>query len=279
MLQDKAMLATLSISRWQARKMDKKVTREVTRAHGATDDSGEFRKTLIDRAHLKPLMTSEGAIRAFHYKMTLPWGDDNERILPAKLFQTYSDTQRQLRAADEKLRRDFVALYPSLRAAASTRLGSMYDPKDFPDPHEVADKFDIKISFKQVPAANDFRVDVGNEAAAQIRAAINAENEEKFASAMKHCYARFRETVTHISDTLHAEKPRIFDTLVTNTRDLINCLPALNLADDPKLEELRLELLSILPTPGMLRTSPHARKKTADAADAILAKMKSWTTT
>lgn len=276
MLQDKAMLATLSISRWAARKIDKKVTREVTRAHGATDDSGEFRKTLIDRAHLKPLMTSEGAIRAFHYKMTLPWGDDNERILPAKSFQQYTDTNRQLRAADEKLRRDFVALYPTLRAAAQNRMGTMYDPKDFPDTHEIADKFDIKISFKPVPAANDFRVDVGNEAAAQIRASINAENEEKFAAAMKHCYARIHEVVSHISDTLHKEEPRIFDTLVTNARDLVDCLPALNLADDPKLEELRLELLAILPTPGALRTSPHTRKKTADAADAILAKMAAY---
>lgn len=276
MLQDKAMLATLSISRWSARKIDKKVTREVTRAHGATDDSGEFRKTLIDRAHLKPLMSSESAIRAYHYKMTLPWGEDNERILPAKSFQEYTDTNRQLRAADERLRRDFVALYPSLRTAAQSRLGSLYDPKDFPSPSEVADKFDIKISFKPVPAADDFRVDVGNEAAAQIRASINAENEEKFATAMKHCYGRIHEVVSHISETLHKEEPRIFDTLVTNARDLVDCLPALNLADDPKLEELRLELLSILPTPGSLRTSPTARKRTADAADAILAKMAAY---
>lgn len=276
MLRSKAMLANLSISRWSARRTDKKITKEVTDAHGAERDTGDFRKALVDKAHLKALMTSAGVIRAFHYKMTLPWDDDGRRILPSRSYQEYTDTNRALRIADEKLRKDFIALYPSLKASAPKRLGSMYDPKDFPADWEIADKFGIKISLEPIPSAADFRVDVGDAEAKLIREQIAAENDAKFQAAMKDCYSRLHNVVSHISGTLHKEDPRIFDTLVTNARDLVKCLPALNLNDDPVLEELRQDLLAMLPHPGQLRTSATSRKKTADAADAILAKMKGY---
>ena len=275
-LQNKAMLANLTISRWTAQKTDKTVTEEVTRAHGATADAGDFRKALIDKAHLKALVASGSAIRAYHNRMTLPWDDDGRRILPSKSFQAYTDKHRELQAADEKLRTDFIALYPQLLSGARQRLGTLFKAKDFPEPKDIGKKFGIKISLEQIPDAQDFRVDVGDAAAQMIREQIKAENDAKFEAAMKDCYGRLHKVVSHISETLHKDDPRIFDTLVTNARDLVECLPALNLTDDPLLEELRTDLLTMLPHPDSLRNNKHTRKKTADAADAIIAKMKSY---
>jgi hypothetical protein len=276
MLQNKAMLANLSISRWQARKTDKKVTREVTEAHQAAAGSGDFRKTLVDKAHLKALKTSESAIRDYHYSMTLPWDDDGRRVLPSKSYEAYTERNRQLREADEKLRRDFISIYPSLVETAPKRLGSMFDPKDFPTADQIADKFDIRISLEPIPSAEDFRVNVGDEAAAQIRAEITAENEAKFAKAMKDCFTRMHDVVSHINRTLSRDDPRIFDSLVTNARDLVECLPALNLSDDPLLEQLRQELHVMLPHPDALRASPTTRKRLAKDAEALLGKMKGY---
>ncbi len=248
----------------------------MTAAHGAAANSGDFRKSLVDRAHLKALTASASAMRAYHNKMTLPWDDNSDRLLPSASYHEYTLTMKQLRIADEKLCKDFIALYPQLKAAAPKRLGTMYNPKDFPDDREIAGKFGVKISLKAVPSAEDFRVDVGNEAAAVIRDQINTENEQRFAAAMKECYARLQKVVSHISETLRQEDPRIFDSLVTNARDLIECLPALNLNNDPLLDELRTDLNNMLPSPTALRTSSHTRTQTADAADAILAKMKAY---
>jgi hypothetical protein len=276
MLHEKALLVNLSISRWGAQKTDKKVTKEVTRSHGATDDSGDFRKSLVDKTHLKALTASSSALRAFNYKLTLPWDDDGRRILPSKAFAAYTDGYRELRLADEKLVRDFISLYPNLVATARNRLGSLYDPADFPDPKTIKDKFGLKLSMENIPNADDFRVNVGDEAAAMIREQITAENDAKFQSAMKHCYERVQKMVSHISTTLHQEDPRIFDSLVNNALDLVDCLPMLNLADDPLLEDLRTDLKAMLPHPDALRTSEHTRAKTADAADAIIAKMAAY---
>ncbi len=276
MLQNKAMLANLSISRWTAQRIDSKVTREVTQAHNATSDSGDFRKTLVDRAHLKQLTASASALRAFHNKLTLPWDDNSDRILPSALYQEYTSGIKHMRLADEKLRKDFVALYPQLLAAAPKRLGTLYNPKDFPTIAQIADKFDIRISLKPIPSADDFRVNVGDEATALIREQLTAENDAKFQAAMRECYTRVQDVVGHISTTLRKEDPRIFDTLITNARDLVACLPALNLTGDPILEELRQELDAMLPSPNALRANAQTRTKTADAADAILAKMKAY---
>jgi hypothetical protein len=276
MLQDKAMLVGLSISRWGASKTDKKVTREVIQNHNAAEDSGKFRKALVHKSHLEPLQASSSAMRANHYKYSLPWNDDGRRVLPSALFPLYTQTHKKLHLADQQLCRDFIALYPNLLSTARNRLGSMYDPNDFPDVSEIKDKFNVRVSMEPIPRAADFRVDVGDEAAALIRAEIEAEVDEKFQQAMKSVFGRIRDQAKHISETLSQEKPRIFDSLVDNARALVECLPGLNLTGDNLITELTADLDAMLPHPDALRASPHTRKQTADAADEILAKLEKY---
>jgi hypothetical protein len=273
MIQTKAMLARVSVSRWNANKHDKKVSAEVDAAHNATN-AGRYTKALVDKSHLKALMTSAGLIRSFHYKHTLPWDDEGDRLLPAKTFQKYTDGLRTLRDEDERLRKEFLLLYPQLVAAAPHRLGTLFDPADFPSVTDLPAKYDVKVAIKQIPDAADFRVDVSAEAAEEIRAAITAETDIKFQAAMRDCYVRMEQVVSRIAGTLKEDDPRIFDTLVTNAQDLVECLPDLNLADDPHLEQLRQDLAAMLPKSAKaLKHNPDLRKQVADNADTILAKM------
>jgi hypothetical protein len=275
-LQNKAMLATLSISRWTARKFDRKTSTEVDQLHNAKD-GGRFNKILVDKAHTRDLMASAASMREYHYKMTLPWDDEGPRLLPARSYMSYTNTMRGLRAKDEQLRRSFLVHYPQLVQEARKRLGSLYDPQDYPDVNDIATKFDIRINMTPVPSANDFRVDVSEEAAAEIRASIEAESAAKFSNAMKDCYRRLHETVSHIHDTLSKDDPRIYDTLVSNAQQLVNCLPALNLTDDPVLETLRGMLHDALPVSAdVLRVSKARRKDVLDDTAAILEKMRGY---
>lgn len=275
-LQQKAMLARVSVKRWAAAKHDPKVSKAVDAVHNAVN-GGRYVKTLVEKQHIKALQTSAGKIRAFHYEHTLPWDDEGDRLLPAKSFQKYSDGLRNLKIADEQLQRDFLVLYPTLLAQAPTRLGTLFDPADFPSPAELAGKFGIAIDIKAVPAAEDFRVDVGAAAAAEIKKSITAQMDEKFQQAMRDCYVRMDEVVGRISKTMKQDDPRIFDTMVTNARDLIECLPDLNIADDPHLEQLRKDLEAMLPRSAKaLKHNPDLRAKMADEADTILTKMKGY---
>ena len=46
-LATKAMLVDLSIRAWNARKFDKKITKEVAQRHGTTEKAGRYNKNLL----------------------------------------------------------------------------------------------------------------------------------------------------------------------------------------------------------------------------------------
>lgn len=274
MIQSRALLANCSVKRWNPRVLDRNVTKQVQVQHGASEDSGDFRKALVEKAAIKALNTSAGNIRALHYKLTLPWDDEGARLLPSKTYQKYQDEMRILRYEDERLRNDFVAVYPQLVASAKVRLGTMYDPNDFPDVTELPAKFDVKLSFTPVPDAADFRADVADEAAQDIKEQIEAERDAKFQGAMRDCFRRVEAVVSRISNTLSKEEPRIFETLITNAQDIVKAMADLNLADDPKLNEFCESLDAMLPkNTAILKADPELRKQIASDADELLAKM------
>ncbi|MDM0116887.1 hypothetical protein QTI66_32695 [Variovorax sp. J22R133] len=272
MIQAKAMLADLSISIWTAQKHDKKVSAEVEKSHGA-HDAGRFNKALIDKAHLEPLMKLAGELRTYHYQRTLPWTDKGQRLLPSMLFMEYSAEIRKFKAEFSKRVQDFLAIYPRLVQDASVRLNTMFKPDDYPKAYEIADKFSIDIEFMPVPAAHDFRVDLAEDAKDEIQKSITQAVSQRQAKAVKDCYSRVQEVVKRISETCSKEKPRIYDTLIENARDLVGVLSGLNITNDPDITRLEQEVAAMLVDPQTLRDSPDARKKIADAADAILANM------
>lgn len=272
--QQRAMLANCTVTRWNPRVLDRKVTADIQTSHLATTDSGDFRKALVDKSAVKALNASAGAIRALHYKLTLPWDDEGARLLPTRSFQEYTDKMNLLKQADERLRDDFIAVYPTLVTSAKSRLGTMYDAEDYPDAAEVLTKFSVKLTFTPVPNAADFRLEVSDEVAKELREQLVIEQDSKFQSAMRDCYKRVESVVSTISKTLRKEDPRIFTSLVGNARELVECMTNLNVANDPELEAVRKSLDEMLPASAQaLKDDPGLRTRVADDADRLLAKL------
>ena len=272
MIQNRAMLARLSISQWTARKHDRTVSAEVEKAHSA-HDAGRYNKLLVNKALLDPISKLAGVIRQYHYAQTLPWNDGGDRLLPSALFLDYTAEIRKFKAEYQALVRTLVAAYPAEVQAARNRLGTMYDPSDYPEAHELHSRFDIAVEFVPVPDAKDFRVDVSDEAAEEIRNQITESVNARQTQAVKDCYRRVREVESKLYERLSIEDAVFKDSLVGNARDLMTVLPALNITQDPELDALHHEISAMLVSPQTLRNDPVARKATADAADAILAKL------
>lgn len=269
-LQSRAMLAQVSISQWTGRRYDKAVSKEVEKAHSA-HDAGRFNKMLVDKALLDPLAKLAGEIRQYHYDKTLPWSNDGARLLPSKLFMDYSTWLRGSRDKFNTLVRDLVAKYPTEVQAARNRLGTMYDPRDYPDPHEIASKFAVDVEFVPVPDAKDFRVEVTNDVANKIRESITKAVEQRQAQAVKDCYRRVHEVVQKIHERLSDPKAIFKDSLIENARDLMAVLPGLNITDDPVLTALHTDITNMVSvTPRTLRNSPSIRARVAAEAGEIL---------
>jgi len=267
-LQDSAMLVTLTVSQWTARKHDRAVSNEVDKAHNAKD-GGRYNKLLIRKDALDPISKIEGAARVYLYKMTLAWGDNGERLLPGALFMEFSKAISTFRSEFDKEVRNFVASYPTLVQEARTRLGTLYDPADYPA--DVRAKFSFPPpAVTPVPTADDFRVNLNAEYVDEIKKEITARMEQRQHDTLKQCWTRVREVVQKMTERLSNEKSPIYDSLITNARELIQVLPALNLSNDPELDRIASELNAILVPPDRLRQDKRLRADTAKKADDIL---------
>jgi hypothetical protein len=246
-IQSRAMLASLHISKWAATRTDRKVTEEVAVKHGVTSKrAGHYRKHAIDTDHptYKALGSAASTLRMRHFYWTLPWGENGARILPAANFDRYSADMRLLRTDYDAAVRAFVADYPGLAAKARSELGSMFDPSDYPQ--DIGAKFGCEVSIMPLPDADDFRVDLPDEAIEDIRANITRELQKTMTEAMREPYARLFDYIHRIVENVGNDKGRVYDSTIEGLRDLCGVIGDLNLTDDAQLNDFRDQALTLI---------------------------------
>src|SRR5262245_61701716 len=86
----KAVLVSLNVSMWGARKYDRKVTKEVNRSRHASDDAGRYNKLLIEKGRLAPVLAVVTEARDLFYKYTRPWAK-GVGILPNVSYAEFSN--------------------------------------------------------------------------------------------------------------------------------------------------------------------------------------------
>src|SRR5262245_14735489 len=106
-LSRKAMLVSVNISMWTARKFDKRVTQEVNEQHGACEDAGRYNKLLIEAEHMERLNEMVRKARLLHYKLTRPWADEGMRILPSVHYTEFTNQFREIKRDFAKAADDF----------------------------------------------------------------------------------------------------------------------------------------------------------------------------
>lgn len=267
----RAMLVSLRISAWSARKYDRKVSQETATAHNTTLEAGRYNKHLLpgDAPAYKSLVSHLANLRVSHYAQTLAWSDDGWRLLPIKNYQEYTDLVRKGFHEADTLLNSFCADYPSMRIEAQRILNGMYQDTDYPS--DIRSKYSWGIEYAPVPCGTDFRVTL---AAGEIEA-IAARTEERvkqaFSDAQADAVKRLAECLARIHERLALPDAIFRDSLIGNARELCDILTRLNLADDPQLETLRrqTELLAAS-EPQTIRDNHDVRVDVASQAQSIL---------
>lgn len=272
MLQERSMLADLTIHRWTATKHDPAVSAEIEKVHAAKD-AGRYNKQLIDKGYLATIDDLGNKIRKYHYNYTLPWTDKGARLLPSKLFMEYRQGLADLRNKRDKAVNDFLLLYPSLVTAARTRLNTMFQPEDYPPVESLRKSFGVELEIMPVPDAGDFRVDVANEIQVEIRQQIQDSMRARQDKAVKEAWTRVHEVVKRVYDQCSNPKGRIHDSLMDNVKELASVIHGLNITDDPALAQMSAELTNLWISPDSIRTSLWVRRDTADKAEILLQKI------
>jgi len=267
----RAMLASLRISSWSARKYDRKVTQETNAAHGADADAGRYNKMLLpgDASSYKALTSHIAATRVLHYDQTLAWSDDGWRLLPVANYQKYTDKLRAAKHAYDSLLADFLADYPALQQAAKVKLNDMYRDEDYPA--DVAGKYGFAIEYSPVPSGGDFRVQLSQAEIDIIATRTESRVSDAFKDAHRDAVKRLYDCVSRIHERLAQPNAIFRDSLISNATELTDVLSRLNIADDVNLETLRKQTASLATVqPDTLRSDAVTRIQTANAAQGIL---------
>ena len=278
-----AMLVEFNASVWTARKLDKTTTNEVVASKnaGAKDAARVNKHLLAGRTELDIIQQAVGRARQFVYDNTAPWSDSGLRLLPTINFMKFTERMNDFEEEMETLVKAFVVIYPTLITAQALALGDMFKRDDYPSANEMMTKFSFRVNYMPVPSSGDFRVDVGNQAQAELKARLESLTQERIDSAMADVRERLSTHLKRMSDRLttdyiggEAKQRRFHDTLVDGALELCDLTKALNVTNDTTLETARsqLEQLLVGVTPADLRKNEAIRQDVKKNVDAILDK-------
>jgi hypothetical protein len=279
-LASRMMLVNVSISVWEGRKLDKRITRKTIADNHVNDEKGlRVNKLLIDSDAFKEVQATSSEVRDFVKTNTLPWYDKGYRALLRQRYQAFVEKfhikeQNWWAAVDHFVR----VKYPAEVAKASFRLVDAFVESDYPGVNELRDRFKLTLDIAPIAGADDFRVKLDEATVTDIQDKIRAATEQRVHDAMVDVWERVEKAVQHFAARTGPDIERFHATTVTNMVELVDLLPALNLTNDPKLKEMATKLRSTLCTydPKDLKKDLSVRKAANQDAAKIMEDMESF---
>lgn len=282
-LHNKAMLCGLTIRLWSPSKLDKVMTSKVLDIAKAKDGTYVTTKRLLLKTAMAELKSLEGQMRQEHYFRTLPWGDDGYRVLSAAGYFKYQEEMNKLIAAYNKAADEFEIAYPQHIKDAQIALGDGFNPSEYPPPNKIRDRFSVYVTIRPIPAAEDFRIDVGDAALEVMKQQNELQSKAFLKDAMTEAFQRLREVVEHAVEQLKEydidKDGRVSnpfrDSIILNVRKMLKIVPTLNIADDPSLVKFAEETEKVLASqyPDELRSDNSLRAQVISQTEEMLAKM------
>lgn len=245
------MLVSLSIRSWSGKRTDKDATQEVIANKNAVQDAGAFSKKLLASAdeELKEVHAAANAIRGYVYSRTLPWTLQSDGAKRGERLVATSESMNFLKevAALKKVYDDAVLNLQQVWDArvnqAIANLGSLADPSDYPTASDLPSLFSVTVDIRPLPAIADFsrlNVPAALQTALAQRMAQHAETQMR--NAMEDLKERLLEELNRIATQLervgNGEKTKLYQTLITNTQNLVSLARSMNLTGSQRLMEL-----------------------------------------
>jgi hypothetical protein len=282
-LSERAILTTLNVSQWTARKLDRTETTALNRSHGLTIEAARVNKNLLPvGSELTTLQQVTGAIRKDFDRHTLPWGIDGMRILKSEAYLDFTQLARRWQDDWENARDFFLMAYPGLQAQARLALGSLYKAEDYPEGQSLDRLFRFDIRFMPIADERDWRIDVGDEARQRLERDIRTRLQEVEQTAMAEAWTRVHEVVAKTVERLANPENVFRDSLIDNAVELCGMMPSLNISNDPEMEGVRQTIERTLAkfagNVDALRHDPIERQDAAEKLAAVMRKMAGYTT-
>ena len=207
-------------------------------AEGAFLSAG---KKLLDTKHeaYKAVTAVKGRIIALWKSMSLPYPEPGIRLIRQDQIETFS---AQLETLKEELNEAVVRLdqhYEHLKSAARNRLGSLYNPADYP--LSLQGLFSVSHDFPSVEPP-DYLAQLSPEIYRQECERVSARFDEAVQLAEQAFMEELEELVSHLTERLTGQndnRPKVFrDSAVNNLTEFFERFKQLNVRSNEQLDDV-----------------------------------------
>jgi hypothetical protein len=178
-------------------------------------------------------------ITAYWRGMSLPYPEPGLRLIRQDYVEPFNERMVQLRQELQDAVDQLDRQLPHLRQAAEDRLGSLYDPADYP--HTLLGLFAVDWDFPSVEPP-DYLLQLNPALYEQERQRMMARFEEAVRLAEQAFIDEFGKLIGHLVERLNGtadSKPKIFrDSAVGNLQDFFRQFRMLNVRSNAELDEL-----------------------------------------
>ena len=280
-----ALIVSVDVNVWTATKQDRAISNEVTALKNASADAGRFTKNLLSNSpDHKALLNYRQTVYNWLQRSTYDWAG-SMRLLPVVNLERFKREYEQHEKAFAALLDKFIVAYPSIISDAAFKQGDMFDRSEYPDVVDVRAKFRIKLHVSQVPS-NDFRTGgIASAIAEDLKNHYERQTAEIINGVMDDASQRLVEIAERLKNACTEPEPdddgkvkrkKIYDTTVTQAKEICETLKAFNLTNNTALNAAVHDLAFTLDGIGVeeLRESAYTRKEVHDSIDSMLTKFK-----
>ena len=198
---------------------------------------------------------------------TLPFPEPGVRLLPQNKLAGFDARMSVFRQELLEAARELSSQYDQIKTEARRRLGSLFNPADYPT--TLDGMFDLEVSYPPIePPHYLIALNPGVFEAEQARVRERFESavelaEQAFATELQKLVAHLAERLTGLQDG----QPKVFrDTAITNFTEFFDRFRRLNVRSNPELDALVDQARQVITgiEPQQLRDSVRLRQMVAN---------------
>lgn len=270
-----ATLISLTFSFGKTGGIDKSLTENVCTEQNASNKSLKVTKRTICKEALDPLRKLAGECRAKIARITTSWDIPGVCLCkPVNVAKVIAIRDEYFPAFDVVKASHVIENYETWKQMTREQNGDAFEESEFPSLEELQTSVTRGLSIMPLPESEILKriKDIDATLIEELMKSNDERIQQGIAAGMAQAYTRLMEPLDHMVKVLSEDKPRIFESLVENVRNVVAEIPGLNLTDDSELSSFARQAEQMLSSidAATLRSDPIVRKETADRAKAIL---------
>lgn len=239
------------------------------RAFQADRDLFSASKIILDtknRAY-RAVVAVRSEATSYWRTVTLPFPEAGTRLLPQNSLGLFANTMAAYREKLQLAVSDLAAQYEHIKSEAQRRLGTLFNPSDYPA--TVDGMFDLEVSYPTIDPPN-YLMALNPEVFRQEQARVRERFEGAVALAEQAFATELQQLVAHLAERLtgqHDAQPKIFrDSAVENLREFFERFRRLNIRSNSDLDSLVEQAHQTIAgiEPQQLRDSTRLRQMVAN---------------